>query len=128
MQPEKEIMSKLDQLKERSRRAEIGGGEERLAKQKAAENGGPAGRDFLVRVRGIKSGANATLDDLGPTSLLRWRRRLWLLRLWLLLAASLLLALLHVLSFVGDLHVRAEALVIFVFHFLEYADVATGEM
>src|SRR6185369_10564096 len=36
MQPEKEIMSKLEQLKERSRRAESGGGEERLARQKAA--------------------------------------------------------------------------------------------
>jgi len=36
MQPEKEIMSKLEQLKERSREAESGGGKERLAKQKAA--------------------------------------------------------------------------------------------
>jgi propionyl-CoA carboxylase beta chain len=36
MQPEKEIMTKLDRLKELSRSAEEGGGPERLAKQKAA--------------------------------------------------------------------------------------------
>ena len=36
MQPEKEILSRLDELKQRSRLAELGGGEERLAKQKAA--------------------------------------------------------------------------------------------
>src|SRR3954468_19698007 len=37
MQPEKEIMSKLDELKERSRLAEQGGGEGRRAKQKEGE-------------------------------------------------------------------------------------------
>jgi propionyl-CoA carboxylase beta chain len=36
MQPEKEILSRLDELKQRSRLAEEGGGNERLAKQKAA--------------------------------------------------------------------------------------------
>jgi propionyl-CoA carboxylase beta chain len=36
MQPEKEILSRLDELKQRSRLAEQGGGTERLAKQKAA--------------------------------------------------------------------------------------------
>ena len=36
VQPEKEIMSKLDQLSERAREAERGGGEERLKKQKSA--------------------------------------------------------------------------------------------
>jgi len=36
MQPEKEILSRLDELKQRSRLAEDGGGKERLAKQKAA--------------------------------------------------------------------------------------------
>src|SRR6476646_10304908 len=36
MQPEKEILSKLDELKQRSRFAEDGGGKDRIAKQKAA--------------------------------------------------------------------------------------------
>jgi propionyl-CoA carboxylase beta chain len=36
MQPEKEILSKLDDLKQRSAAAELGGGKERLDKQKAA--------------------------------------------------------------------------------------------
>ena len=36
MQPEKEILSKLDDLKHRSRLAEEGGGKARLEKQKAA--------------------------------------------------------------------------------------------